>query len=145
MTTIPSALVTHLKRVYPDMVAASYPQPFEEVLEHFQRGTWDLLDDGRSHWLLSTDPRCPHRASVSVAVEPEMRGHGCGLYALNAAFEAARQAGRAYVDGWLWADNTAAFAMDMRAGFEVVGSISDAWRYPDGKSRTMLLVTKRLT
>lgn len=143
--TLPNELIRHLSRVYDDIVASSYPQTFSEVCAHYERGAWVADADMRAHYLLIQDERAPHRASVSVAVEACARGGGRGLAQLDSAAKfAAGMRGCEWLDGWLWEDNTAALAMDMRFGFGIIGRIADAWRHPDGTPRHMLLVTKRI-
>jgi len=141
MSTLPKDLLEHLVIVYPEMAAASVNPSFLEVLKAFEGGTWGHVYG--AHWLLEIDPRTPHRASVSVAVEPSFRGRGLGTRMLEQAEAKARELGCAWLTGWLWKQNAAALRMDVAFGFRIAGELPDAYRGPQGV-RDMVLVVKEL-
>jgi GNAT superfamily N-acetyltransferase len=136
----------HLERVHDDLTSGSFPQSRAEVLQHFAPGTHYGFDwlTGAAHWHLASSPRSPHRETVSVAVERVARRLGRGSAMLRMAERDAKKRGVEWLDGWLWEDNEPALKMDLAFGFTVVGRLEDAWRYPDGRGRTMLLVAKRI-
>ena len=79
-------------------------------------------------------------ASLGMSIVPEHRGLGLGRDLLDAAIEAAREAGYRKLELEVFPENAPAIALYLRAGFEIEGLKRDHYRRRDGSIRSALLM-----
>lgn len=141
-------LSEHLARALPDINAGSVVREHWqlcEALAHAER-VFCRATGGQviAHAEVTANAQASHRASVSAAVERLYWGHGVGREVLSGALKWCDDMGFEYVDGWAWAHNARALALDCKLGFEIVATIKDAYRpRPNESYDQVLLVRKR--
>jgi len=140
--------LAHLERASEDIASGSIPRSLEQLQQILYNSEiiFALYDGYRivAHSELTRNPISPYRVSVSACVERRLWGRRLGPAILGHALSHADNDPTVeYVDGWAWGDNERALRMDYGLGFEIVGTIKDIYRTPEGRSRDQVTLVRK--
>lgn len=132
-------------------IATESDRSVEELAERFRSGleaghiVFALEDQDRIVGAIGIHPT-PVRGvhSLGMSIVPEYRGQGWGRRLVDAALEAAREAGIRKVELYVFSDNARAIALYVASGFEVEGLRRDHYLRLDGSLRSALVMARFL-
>ena len=87
--------------------------------------------------------RCAHIANASYAVRSDCRGQGIGRALVEDCVTRAQKHGFCGLQfNAVVASNTPAIALYLKLGFNILGTVTDGYRYKDGSYRNTLIFLK---
>jgi RimJ/RimL family protein N-acetyltransferase len=115
----------------------------EGFREGFAKGNISIVaeEDGEIIGGIGVNPSAVEGlAWLGMSILPEHRGRGLGRELLDAAIEAAREAGYRKLELEVFPENARAIALYLRAGFEIEGLKRDHYPRRDGSIRSALMM-----